>query len=1049
MHRARGFRFGLWGVVAITLLPAMLFPITFFSSLAEFWSINVKLPPDAHRAVRVTDRLGYYMARKWSSLGTVLAHNTFAEHIPVEDFWRDDEVHIDIPSLHLDRLNADLPLSGEEYQKANLWNDGRYRRARLRYRGNSGWHWLFDKKSLKVRTSKRRLFHGQRGLNLTVKLPYVSSATHRLARAFELMAPHSAVVQVFVNNKFYGIERYMEEVDEGFLRREGRLPGDIYKGEGVAVTNEYHYGTKREFLLRSPYVWPKIAVDNSQPDEQRDALVAWSRAINNPAPQSLDELEAFLDLDTVARHLALNILMGEYHCKDGNNLKWYLDPTDGKFYPILWDVYSRSNAELFTQAAPLNRSIVNHATHKLLRDPRLMQRALVYLFGRLAEPGLIESIIDPLEAYGAEHAAAVAADQGNPQFPVGLDELQACRARLLANRTRALDFIAAGSLSYARTGDACVLGTDAPAGVLLEGLSLGGSGAGGRVELVLDRDRDGLAQADEPRLELARAEDGRYLLSDPLTLLPALDGPSRLIPRALAYVLLLPADVELLGLHARNAITGAAIETHELESWTQTPVDVRHPWDDLPPAPESWDWPGSEHEIEGDVIVPAHVTLRIAAGARLRIAPGASLFVSGKILVEGSAEAPVIFEPLEAGRPWGVLALQGAAASGSRFSNAVFREGSLARHERVRYPGMVSVHHATDVRFEHCLFEHNLIGDDALRAAHSVLDIEGCRFEHIASDGVDFDHSSGRIVGNQFHDTGNDGIDLMTSDPWIEGNVLDGCRDKGISIGEAARPTVVNNLIMHCKVGIQNKDWADPLILNCDIVDCQKGVDCYRKNWRYGEGGRGRLWNCRIQGNGTALSLDDRSRLVLESCVVEGPLRGATERIALRHCATDPSAPPAPASEAFARFALPSLPAAIGRGELLGLRARPLLIEQRFEDAISPSHLGWELERGRRIYVQDRCLRAGLGERGERLVHEQLGRVGAGRERRLHLDLSAADATSAIIELDGRELARVELDLHARALSIELAPEQAGSLALRTTAETTLRLHSAAVSVAP
>jgi hypothetical protein len=1045
IRRARGFRFGFWGVVAVTLLPGLLFPVTFFSALSEFWKVSVQLPPSTRRSVRVADRVEYYLKRKWSSIEDVLAYNTSAERFPAERFWADDEIHIDIPSVRLDALSEDLPLSAEQYQKMNLWHNGRYHRARLRYRGNSGWHWLFEKKSLKIRTSKRRLYHGHRTINLTVKYPYVSTATHLLARRFELMAPHSAPVRIFVNNEFYGIERFMEEIDEGFLRREGRLPGDIYKGEGVRATNEFHYGTPGDFLLRVPYVWPKIAVDNSQPEEQRDALVSWSRAINTPEPASLAELEAFLDLDTTARHLAFNILLGEFHCRDTNNLKWYLDPTDGRFYPILWDIYARGNKGIFVEGADRAYSIVNHATHQLLRDPRLLQEALAYLYERLDEPGLIESVIDPLEEFTRTHAAAVAVDQGNPQFPSDLANLNVCRERLLGGRTRALEFIAKGTIAYAQSGTACVLGTDAAAGALLESLTLSGSQLADVIEVVLDLNRDGNEGDGEPRVELVHEGDGRFPIPDPLTILPGLTGPNRLVPRPIPYVLLLPESLQVVDLQARNSITDAPMESQRVEELKRVPLDVVHPWDRPIPEPVIWDWPAEVRSIDRDFVVPEHVTLRIAAGTRLRIAPGASLYIFGRILAEGTSQAPVVFESSEPGNPWGALALQGGSADGSRLRHTEFRGGSLARHARVRYPGMVNVHHASDVRFENCLFEENLIGDDALRTAHAVVDVVDCTFSSIASDAIDYDHSSGRIVGNRFLDTGNDGIDLMTSDPWIEGNDLRGCGDKGISIGEGARPTVVNNRIEACAVGIQSKDWADPLILHCDIVDCVQGVDAYRKNWRYGEGGRGRLVNCRLIGNHTAVTVDDRSRLILESCLVEGALKGPPDRIVMRDCSTDSAQEPAVYAELSARFEVDPFPEAIGLREELTLRPRPVLLEQLFEDGIAPSHRGWRIEGGVKLYIEDRCLRAGLGRPGQRLVHRELGVVGGG-ERRLHLDLSAAQPATVIVELADRELVRVELDTAPRSIFADLPEGETGELSITSTVRTTIRVHSAVVT---
>ncbi|MFT4541402.1 MAG: parallel beta-helix repeat protein [Planctomycetota bacterium] len=1047
MRRARGFRYGLFGIVAITILPAMLLPLTFFSSLQEFWKINVELPPTAHRAIWVEDRVSYFMKRKWSTLGRVLTFNGLVDRIPVEDYWADDEIHVDIPSAHMDLLAQDLPISGEEYQKMDIWNNGRFRSARMRYRGNSGWHWLFDKKSLKIRTSKRRLFHGHRTLNFTVKMPYLSTVRHDLAQAFGLLAPDSTVVRVFVNNEYYGIERYMEEIDESFLRGKGRLPGDIYKGESVKATNEYHYGSKGEFLLRSPYIWPKIAVDNTLPEDDRQALVAWTRAVNDPAPEAQDTLEAFADLDTAARHLALNILLAEYHCRDGNNLKWYLDPTDGKFYPILWDIYSGKNAGLFKDDAPASLSIVNHATHKLLRDPRLMQRALRILHDELVEPGLIESVIDPLLEWAQEHEAAVAADRGKNYFSAGSETLPDCQAFLARNRKTALKYISTGRLYFKQSGRACVLGTDAAAGALVDAIQLEGDAPPSSFDLVLDLDRDGIEDQEEPRLRLEHQAGGLYSFPSPQQVFPGLSGPSRLITSILTYSFLLPDGFRVHTLTARNAVTGKSLKTDRRKRWTQPLIDAIHPWDRLEPEPSTWRWSAGERLIENDLTVPEHVTLVIDPGTKILLAPGVSVYVKGKVLALGSPEAPITFEAQEPGLPWGTFALQGSGSNGSRFIETTFRGGSLARHERVRYPGMVCVHHAQDVRFERCLFEGNLIGDDGLRAAHSEVDVIDCRFLSMASDALDFDQSMGRITGNHFLRPGNDGIDLMTSNPWIEGNILEGCGDKGISIGEAARPIVINNLIRDCEVGIQSKDWADPLILHCDIIGCRKGVDSYKKNWRYGEGGRGQLIHCRIIDNDVAASTDDRSRLIFQSCKIVGELDGQAERTFIRDCATTLDQEVGLYAPAFARFENDDLPSEIGYREGWSAKSRRVLSELRFQDGLAPSHQGWKLEGGKKIFVEGRALRAGLGRDDERLVHDSLANTAAD-SRRLHLSLSASVQTEVHVLYAGRELARVDLDGAPRWIVADLDEGESGRLELTTESRCTLRVHESLLTQA-
>lgn len=75
---------------------------------------------------------------------------------------------------------------------------------------------------------------------------------------------------------------------------------------------------------------------------------------------------------------------------------------------------------------------------------------------------------------------------------------------------------------------------------------------------------------------------------------------------------------------------------------------------------EELQWgPGSFIEVTGSVKVPEGETLSIGAGTRVRIADGANIDVEGDLMVAGTAEAPVLFEP--AGTVWGGLRHRGAA----------------------------------------------------------------------------------------------------------------------------------------------------------------------------------------------------------------------------------------------------------------------------------------------------------------------------------------------------------------------------------------------------
>ncbi len=74
-------------------------------------------------------------------------------------------------------------------------------------------------------------------------------------------------------------------------------------------------------------------------------------------------------------------------------------------------------------------------------------------------------------------------------------------------------------------------------------------------------------------------------------------------------------------------------------------------------AAETWTAAGSPHLLTFDQKVSEGGTLTIEPCAVVRVAPGRGIFADtgGKLVALGTADKPIRFEPLEAGKPWGNL----------------------------------------------------------------------------------------------------------------------------------------------------------------------------------------------------------------------------------------------------------------------------------------------------------------------------------------------------------------------------------------------------------
>ncbi|MFP6716843.1 MAG: hypothetical protein VCB82_05015, partial [Alphaproteobacteria bacterium] len=75
-------------------------------------------------------------------------------------------IHLFVPESNLSNLESHMPQSGYDYVKARMLIDGKLAKGDLKYRGDTFYRWAWDKKSMRIKTSRQTLFEGLRYVNL-------------------------------------------------------------------------------------------------------------------------------------------------------------------------------------------------------------------------------------------------------------------------------------------------------------------------------------------------------------------------------------------------------------------------------------------------------------------------------------------------------------------------------------------------------------------------------------------------------------------------------------------------------------------------------------------------------------------------------------------------------------------------------------------------------------------------------------------------------------------------------------------------------------------
>ncbi len=271
---------------------------------------------------------------------------------------------------------------------------------------------------------------------------------------------------------------------------------------------------------------------------------------------------------------------------------------------------------------------------------------------------------------------------------------------------------------------------------------------------------------------------------------------------------------------------------------------------------------GAVYLAKGTVEVPPGVTLTIGEGVTVRLPPAADLRVHGALRVAGTAAAPVRFEALTPGRPWGAIAIVDATGP-SVLSHVVVRDASLG-NDPVNEVAAVS-NLRSDVRIDHANIEtpfpvfarggsttlldsriHIQFTGDGINVKQGAGRVERCTFTGAASpdtDAIDFDGVvDGVIRDNRIHSfrgPNSDGIDVGEGcvNLLVEGNVIFNNSDKGVSVGQGSHVILRHNLIVGCALGVGIKDTGSLAVIDGNtFARNDTAVAVYEKNLLDGGG---------------------------------------------------------------------------------------------------------------------------------------------------------------------------------------------------------------------
>ena len=288
-----------------------------------------------------------YIQRRYLSLTTSrLPKNT---ELPSFNIYSDEKT--------LQSLDSNLPVSGKvryvqghiniEYPDASNQSE-LASEMEFRYRGGLPLHWLYDKKSCRIKLPPFVTYKGSQRFNLVnpSTLPTVTDwVSYDVSNSIGLLTPEYFPARVYINGQYNGLHYFLEQPDESFLRKNHRMPGSIYSGDTFFTPHPFgHDREAREAaytddgmsLMWSDHrLWQKDAARNAESENDRRDIKHFIQILENPDPvRFMDSFEEYFDKQMFYKFWGIDVLFGSYHHDNYHNHKLYFDPYKGKFEPV-------------------------------------------------------------------------------------------------------------------------------------------------------------------------------------------------------------------------------------------------------------------------------------------------------------------------------------------------------------------------------------------------------------------------------------------------------------------------------------------------------------------------------------------------------------------------------------------------------------------------------------------------------------------------------------------------------------------------------------------
>jgi hypothetical protein len=210
----------------------------------------------------------------------------------------------------------------------------------IRYKGFNSW-WSSDKKPLKIDINKYKdqAYDGLTKFNLHNGAGDPSfireNISYRILRELGIKAPRTSYAKVFIDTKYLGLYRIVEQVDNTFLDVNfGNHDGNLYvqQSSGSGGYTFDWLGSDQANYYES------LELENHQKTNDWSSLIHFFDVVNNASEETFKgEIASLFDVDEYLQILAFDVAVNNIDWYGFSGRNYYLADVNGKFHWIPWD----------------------------------------------------------------------------------------------------------------------------------------------------------------------------------------------------------------------------------------------------------------------------------------------------------------------------------------------------------------------------------------------------------------------------------------------------------------------------------------------------------------------------------------------------------------------------------------------------------------------------------------------------------------------------------------------------------------------------------------